>query len=295
MEIHSCAPQLEYFSWTPALLFSFLMTRVVSSLCSLILLPTLNAACVWFGFSRPEFASWPFSYMLHHELMHSYHVSQFSCCFRLCVCVPWNVCVEVPTLKVMVFRGGALQTFLVFIVLRFRADFVLLQVEGLRQPCVKQVYQCQFSNCIFSLRICVSHFGKSYSISKGLPEVAQWERISLTMKEMQFWSLGRIQYPLEKEMTAHSSVFSWKSPWTEEPGGLRSMGSQRARHDWAFLPSQCFKLFHDYYAWYDHLQSVVFDVTTMTHWSLRHWLVFFSNKVFVNYVQCFLKDILHTW
>ena len=36
---------------------------------------------------------------------------------------------------------------------------------------------------------------------------------------------------LEKEMAAHSSVLAWRIPWTEEPGGLRSMGSQRVGHD----------------------------------------------------------------
>ena len=36
--------------------------------------------------------------------------------------------------------------------------------------------------------------------------------------------------PLEKEMATHSSVLSWKLPWTEEPGGLQSMGSQRVGH-----------------------------------------------------------------
>ena len=39
--------------------------------------------------------------------------------------------------------------------------------------------------------------------------------------------------PLEKEMATHSSILAWKIPWTEEPGGLQSMGSQRVRHDWA--------------------------------------------------------------
>ena len=33
---------------------------------------------------------------------------------------------------------------------------------------------------------------------------------------------------LEKEMTTHSSILAWRNPWTEEPGGLQSMGSQRA-------------------------------------------------------------------
>jgi len=35
----------------------------------------------------------------------------------------------------------------------------------------------------------------------------------------------------KKEMAAHSSVIAWEIPWTEEPGGLQSMGSQRVRHD----------------------------------------------------------------
>ena len=36
---------------------------------------------------------------------------------------------------------------------------------------------------------------------------------------------------LEKEMVTHSSIFAWKIPWTEEPGGLQSIGSQRVGHD----------------------------------------------------------------
>ena len=43
--------------------------------------------------------------------------------------------------------------------------------------------------------------------------------------------LGR-EDPLEKEMATHSSILAWKIPWTEEHGGLQSMGSQRVRHDW---------------------------------------------------------------
>ena len=39
-------------------------------------------------------------------------------------------------------------------------------------------------------------------------------------------------YVLEKEMAIHSSIIAWKIPWTEEPGRLHSMGSQRAGHDW---------------------------------------------------------------
>ena len=53
-----------------------------------------------------------------------------------------------------------------------------------------------------------------------------------TMQETWVQSLGR-EDPLEKEMVTHSSTFAWKIPWTEEPGRLQLMGSQRVRHDWA--------------------------------------------------------------
>ena len=39
--------------------------------------------------------------------------------------------------------------------------------------------------------------------------------------------------PLEKEMPTHSSILAWEISWTEEPGGLQSMGSQRVRHNLA--------------------------------------------------------------
>ena len=42
--------------------------------------------------------------------------------------------------------------------------------------------------------------------------------------------------PLEEEMAAHSSILVWRIPWTEEPGRLSSMRSQRVRHDWSDWP-----------------------------------------------------------
>ena len=53
-----------------------------------------------------------------------------------------------------------------------------------------------------------------------------------TMRETRVWSLGW-EDPSEKEIATHSSTLSWKIPWTEEPGRLQSMGSQRVGHDWA--------------------------------------------------------------
>ena len=50
------------------------------------------------------------------------------------------------------------------------------------------------------------------------------------VQETRIRSLGQ-EDPLEKEMATHCSILAWKVPWTEEPGGLQSMGSQRAGHD----------------------------------------------------------------
>ena len=66
----------------------------------------------------------------------------------------------------------------------------------------------------------------------GAPLVAQMVKNALAMQETQVPSLGR-KDPLEKEIATHSSILAWRIPWTEEPGGPQSMGSQRARHDWA--------------------------------------------------------------
>ena len=60
--------------------------------------------------------------------------------------------------------------------------------------------------------------------------VAQAVKHLPTMRETQVRSLGR-EDPLEKEMATHSSIHAWKIPWTEEPGGLQPMGSQRVGHD----------------------------------------------------------------
>ena len=59
---------------------------------------------------------------------------------------------------------------------------------------------------------------------------AQMVKYLSTMRETWVQSLGW-EDPLEKDMAIHSSTSAWKIPWTEEPGKLQSMGSQRVRHD----------------------------------------------------------------
>ena len=71
---------------------------------------------------------------------------------------------------------------------------------------------------------CIHIYGASLVVQtvKNLP----------AMQKTWVWSLGWKDL-LEKGMATHSNVHAWEIPWTEEPGGLQSMGSQRVRHDWA--------------------------------------------------------------
>ena len=72
-----------------------------------------------------------------------------------------------------------------------------------------------FFNFLFYIRVKASQV-------KNLPRQEPWET------PMQ--SLGG-EDPLEEEMATHSSTLAWEIPWTEGPGGLQSMGSQRVGHD----------------------------------------------------------------
>ena len=60
--------------------------------------------------------------------------------------------------------------------------------------------------------------------------VAQTEKNLPAMQETQLQSLGR-EDPLEKGMATHSSILAWRTPGTEEPGRLQSIGSQRVGHN----------------------------------------------------------------
>ena len=60
--------------------------------------------------------------------------------------------------------------------------------------------------------------------------VAQMVKSLPAMQETWVQSLGW-EDPLEKDMATRSSILAWRIPWTEETGGLQSMGSQRVRHN----------------------------------------------------------------
>ena len=78
---------------------------------------------------------------------------------------------------------------------------------------------------------------------KWWPVVAQRLKPLPAMPETWDQSLGR-EDPLEKEVATHSRILAWRIPWTEEPGGLQSTGSQRVRHDW--VTSLSLSIIHSY-------------------------------------------------
>ena len=73
--------------------------------------------------------------------------------------------------------------------------------------------------CVFSFRVSL---------------VVQRLKCLPAMREIWVRSLGR-EDTLEKEMATHSSILAWRIPWTEEPGGLQSTGSQRVLHNFASI------------------------------------------------------------
>ena len=73
------------------------------------------------------------------------------------------------------------------------------------------------------------HFLVPSSPIEGFPGGSE-VKVSASNAGDQVRSLGW-EDPLEKEMAPHSNILAWRIPWTEEPGRLQSMGSQRVGHD----------------------------------------------------------------
>ena len=67
-------------------------------------------------------------------------------------------------------------------------------------------------------------------VPRGFPGGASGKEPACQCRRHETWvqSLGQ-EDPLEKEMAAHSSILGWEIPWTEEPGGLQSIGSQKSQ------------------------------------------------------------------
>ena len=110
---------------------------------------------------------------------------------------------------------------------------------------------------------------KRFSQLRWASQVAQWYRIHLPMQEtpeMQIPFLGQ-EDPLEEEMASQSSIFAWRIPWTEEPGRLQSMGSQRVRHDLVTEHTH-----NNYFSRLLHASVVPCPVLTVASWPAHRFI-----------------------
>ena len=75
----------------------------------------------------------------------------------------------------------------------------------------------------------ILHYGELYNYFRGFPGGSAVKNLP-AMQEMRVQSVGQ-EEPLEEKITTLSSILAWEIPWTEEPGRLWSMGSQRVGHN----------------------------------------------------------------
>ena len=101
-----------------------------------------------------------------------------------------------------------------------------------------------FNYSIINLQYCITFtctakwLGYTYICIYKASLVAQLVKSLPAIQETWVQSLGR-EDPLKKEMATHSSILACRIPWTEEPGGLQSIGSQRVGHNWGTSTHTC--------------------------------------------------------
>ena len=91
------------------------------------------------------------------------------------------------------------------------------------------------------------------------------------MQETQVWSLDG-EEPLEEGMAIHTSILAWRIPWTEEPGGLQSIGSHRVGHNWSDLAQ---------YSIWDSLSILFYNKLSPTNFHICQWLLLESITIVI--------------
>ena len=100
------------------------------------------------------------------------------------------------------------------------------------------------------------------------------------------WSTGR--FPLEEEMATHSSILAWRIPWSEEPGGLQSMGSQRVGHDWSDLSHSILVSVLKHCGVVLPVSGILINISYHTHSFVSATLLTLSEVKPLSHVQLFL-------
>ena len=98
--------------------------------------------------------------------------------------------------------------------------------------------------------------------------------------------------PLEEGMATHSSILAWKIPWTEEPGRLRSMGSQRVGHNWSDRAQTYPSIYLYTYIYVCNCIYVHRHIHTHTQ-SFSSRLIY-TSVLIVIFISCFLVKLYYT-
>ena len=106
---------------------------------------------------------------------------------------------------------------------------------------IRQTYTQVHSFHLLQLDYSRGRVGHDWSNLAAAAEALMASQVAQTVKSsppMQMWlrSLGW-EDPLEEGMATHSSILPWRIPWTEEPGGVQSMGLHRVGHNWVSMPA----------------------------------------------------------
>ena len=141
--------------------------------------------------------------------------------------------------------------------------------------------------------------GQEDPLVEGIATCSSIQMVNQGDLDWEGWSLGWEDL-LEEGMATHSSILAWRIPWTEEPGGLQSVGSPRVRHDWATTygttqhQRSCLGTLVDREAWQARVHRAPKDRTQLSDWTRMLILEYLqdSNMKRTKTQLCFWKLLL---
>ena len=127
-----------------------------------------------------------------------------------------------------------------------RENIAIITESSIQQCWLKvlQVFDEESGKCKFKWHYISWDWGKMESLImlSVVRDVRKWGSDTLLTSQQTVMRTLKNNLALSKAMAPHSSTLAWRNPWTEEPGGLLSMGSHRVGHDWSDLAAAAVKM-----------------------------------------------------